>query len=86
LVTHKVFTGNFVHCTNIFGYNTTQPLTIIFPYLFLAYNYTNLLATQSSFNTIAVYIYSKGICCNMFIVINIDFVSEIFTENLFAVS
>jgi len=57
---------NFVHYTNIFGYSITQPFTILFPCQFFAYNYTKVLVTQSSFNTIAVYNYFEGICVNMF--------------------
>jgi len=48
---------NFAHHTNIFGYSTTQTFIILFPCQFLVYNYTKVLLTQSSFNTIAIYMY-----------------------------
>jgi len=30
---------NFIHCTNIFGYSTTQLFTMLFPSQFFIYNY-----------------------------------------------
>jgi len=48
---------NFTHYTNIFGYSTTQLFTMLFPNQFFIYNYTKVLVSQSSFNTITVYIY-----------------------------
>jgi len=48
---------NFTHYTNIFGYSTTQLYTVLFPSQFFIYNYTKVLVSQSSLNTITVCIY-----------------------------
>ena len=77
---------NFIHYTNIFGYSTTQLFTILFPSQFFIYNYTKVLVSHSSFNTISVYIYYKGFSAHMLFVINIYFVLDTFSESLFAVS
>jgi len=59
----------FTHYTNIFGYSTTQLLTMLFPNQFVIYNYTKVLVNQSSFNTITACSYCKGFCAYMFICI-----------------
>jgi len=77
---------NVIHYTNIFGYSTTQLFTMLFPSQFFIYNYTKVLVSQTSFNTIYVYIYFKGFMLTCLFVINTYFVLEIFSESLFAVS
>jgi len=56
------------------------------PSQFFIYNYTKVLVSQSSFNTITVYIYYKGFSAYMFVCDHHIFVLEKFSESLFAVS
>jgi len=58
---------NFIHYTNISGYNTTQLFTMLFPSQFFIYNYSKVLVSQSSFNTITIYICYEGFCAYMFV-------------------
>jgi len=58
---------NFIHYTNIFGYSTTQLFTMLFPSQFFIYNYTKVLLSRKSFNTITVYFYHKGFSAHMFV-------------------
>jgi len=64
----------FIHFTNEFGYSTTQRFTMLFPSQFFIYDFTIVLVNQSSFHASTVYIYLKGICVNMFFVVNVYFV------------
>jgi len=57
----------FIHYTNIIGNSTTQLFTMLFPSLFFIYNYFKVLASQSPFNTITVYIYYEGFCAYMLV-------------------
>jgi len=50
-----------------FGYSTTHLFTILFPCQFFIYNYTKVLVSKSSFNTITVNIYYQGFCAYMFV-------------------
>ena len=59
---------NFVYYTDISGYSTTQMFTVLFPSQFFIYNYAKVIVSQSSFNTISVYIYYKlGLGAYMFV-------------------
>ena len=59
---------------------------MLFPWQFFIYNYTKVLVSQSSFNTITVYICYKGFSACMFVCDQQIFCFEIFSERSFAVS
>jgi len=76
-----------IHYTNIFGCSTTQLFTKLFPsQFFIAITPRYLSVNQGSFNTIIICIYCKGSVLTCLSVINIYFLLEILSENLFAVS
>ena len=78
---------NFIHHTNIFGYSTTQLFTKLFPSQIFIYNHYKVLVCQSSFNTSMLFTsITKDSLLACLFVINIYFVLEILSGNLFAVS
>jgi len=40
---------------------------MLFPSQFFIYNHSKVLVSQSSFNTITVYIYCEGLCAHIFV-------------------
>jgi len=59
---------------------------MLFPSQFFIYNYTKVLVSQSSFNTITVYIYYKGFSAYIFVCDQHKIWFGNICESLFAVS
>jgi len=57
---------NFGHYTNMFGYSTTQPFTILFPCQFFIYNYRKVLVPQALSKPLP-FAFIKGTCAKMFV-------------------